>query len=215
MHKIFCQRTALIVSLWACLFFCIPTALKAQNQASEALPDKRVVVKMNGLLLAGVFNPALEFAVHRNISMQLEGIGIFYHDHLPFLDFPLVLGSSFMEARYYVKEVYRGFYAAPNLGWGVWKMNKSLAPGYFGSYNKNTVQYGQNVMLGLSLGYQWILSDHWSLDLNLGLGWQHAIYEGYKDGVLYLDPSIPVGQANRSSEWMPAYKGGLFVAYRF
>lgn len=185
------------------------------RQKPGSLPEKRVAVKLNGLLLAGVVNPAVEFAVHNNISVQLEGMGVFYHDHVPFLNFPLVLGATFIEARYYPKEVYRAFYAAPNLGWGVWKMNKSMAPGYFGSYNNGSVQYGHNVMLGLSLGYQWILSDHWSLDLNLGLGWQHSTYEGYKDGVLYLDPSIPEGQPNRSAEWIPAYKGGLFLSYRF
>ena len=185
------------------------------RQAPDGLPGKRVAVKLNGLLLAGVVNPAVEFAVHNNISVQLEGMGVFYHDHVPFLNFPLVLGLSFIEGRFYPKEVYRGFYAGPNLGWGVWKMNKSIAPGYFGSYNNNSVQYGHNVMLGLNLGYQWVLSKRWSLDLNLGLGWQHSTYEGYKNGVLYTDPSIPEGRPNRSAEWMPAYKGGLFLSYRF
>ncbi|HOF93329.1 MAG TPA: DUF3575 domain-containing protein [Bacteroidales bacterium] len=185
------------------------------RQAPDGLPGKRVAVKLNGLLLAGVVNPAVEFAVHNNISVQLEGMGVFYHDHVPFLNFPLVLGLSFIEGRFYPKEVYRGFYAGPNLGWGVWKMNKSIAPGYFGSYNNNSVQYGHNVMLGLNLGYQWVLSKRWSLDLNLGLGWQHSTYEGYKNGVLYTDPSIPEGRPNRSAEWMPAYKGGLFFSYRF
>jgi len=185
------------------------------RQAPDGLPGKRVAVKLNGLLLAGVVNPAVEFAVHNNISVQLEGMGVFYHDHVPFLNFPLVLGLSFIEGRFYPKEVYRGFYAGPNLGWGVWKMNKSIAPGYFGSYNNNSVQYGHNVMLGLNLGYQWVLSKRWSLDLNLGLGWQHSTYEGYRDGVLYNDPSIPEGRPNHSAEWMPAYKGGLFFSYRF
>ncbi len=185
------------------------------RQAPDGLPGKRVAVKLNGLLLAGVVNPAVEFAVHNNISVQLEGMGVFYHDHVPFLNIPLVLGLSFIEGRFYPKEVYRGFYAGPNLGWGVWKMNKSIAPGYFGSYNNNSVQYGHNVMLGLNLGYQWILSKRWSLDLNLGLGWQHSTYEGYRDGVLYNDPSIPEDRPNRSAEWMPAYKGGLFLSYRF
>lgn len=192
------------------------TSIAAENQQNKnTLPQKRVAVKLNGLLLAGVVNPAVEFAVHNNISVQLEGMGVFYYDHVPFLNFPLVLGLTFIEGRYYSKEVYRGFYAAPNLGWGVWKMNKSVAPGYFGTYDNGSVQYGHNVMLGLSLGYQWILSERWSLDLNLGLGWQHSTYEGYENGQLYLDPSIPEGQPNRSAEWMPAYKGGLFLSYRF
>jgi hypothetical protein len=192
--------------------------ISAENpgrQAPGGLPGKRVAVKLNGLLLAGVVNPAVEFAVHNNISVQLEGMGVFYHDHVPFLNFPLVLGLTFVEGRFYPKEVYRGFYAGPNLGWGAWKMNKSMAPGYFGTYDNGSVQYGHNVMLGLSLGYQWILSNRWSIDLNLGLGWQHSTYEGYKNGVLYTDPSIPEGRPNRSAEWMPAYKGGLFFSYRF
>ncbi len=237
------KRPVFLFYLWVVVFLLIQSPVPAENKQSGqnktatfatekeqvetssaenpgrqtlvALPGKRVAVKLNGLLLAGVVNPAVEFAVHNNISVQLEGMGVFYHDHVPFLNFPLVLGLSFIEGRFYPKEVYRGFYAGPNLGWGVWKMNKSIAPGYFGSYNNNSVQYGHNVMLGLNLGYQWVLSKRWSLDLNLGLGWQHSTYEGYRDGVLYNDPSIPEGRPNHSAEWMPAYKGGLFFSYRF
>lgn len=205
------------------IILCINPLLAEDTAATlpqtKTLPTERMSVKLNGLLAIGVINPAIEFPVHKNISIQMEGMGVFYNRDFLGTGVPLVLATTFLEGRYYFKEVFQKFYAGPNIGWGVWKMNKDIAPGY--SYGHSTNQYGNNVMMGLTLGYQWAVSQHWSIDFSWGLGWQHAIYEGFQDsdgdGVWesYFDTSIPKGALNQSAEWMPAYKGGVFVSYRF
>ena len=219
----------------------------AGETAPEPSSNPRTALKFNALAVVGIVNPAIEVALSPHISLQMDAMGAFYYRNCLGTGVPLTLATTFLEGRYYLRQAFRGLYAGPNLGYGVWKMNKDIAPGY--SYGHSSVQYGSNVMMGLSVGYQWVLSPRWSLDFLWGLGWQHAIYEGYSAGTTiyvqdadgqyvplsqttylvngtvatptseaylpYRDSSISADALNKSSEWMPVYKGGLFVTYRF
>ena len=187
------------------------TTLSAQNSKKRAkieTSDLRIGVKLNGLLAIGVINPAVEFKVFKNGTVQLEAMGVFQPKGFLGSDKPLTLGTAFGEFRYYIKSAFDGFYVGGHAGWGVYRLSKGLAPGYGGAY-PNSYQVGSNMMFGATIGYQLNLTKHWALELSWGAGWQESVYEGYKaDGTQYV-------ALNRSGEWLPAYKGGLFVAYRF
>ena len=180
--------------------------------ADEPVFTPRVAVKLNSLLCVGVANPALEVRLNDRMSFQMEGIGIFYL-RFGFMGSDatkdkIVLGASWMEGRYYVNKVFKGFYLGPNFGWSVFRLNKGIFPFY--SKQENTFQTGYNFMAGISLGYVWEFSKHWAMDFSWGGGYQGARYEAYVEpsGERILD-------TNGSGEWMPIYKGGASLVYKF
>ena len=99
-----------------CLF---PSRLYGRGTSGDE-GDARVNVKLNGLALIGIVNPAVEFRVFDRGTVQLEGIGIFYPSGFPGTDKPMTLGATFGEFRFYPKRAFEGFYAGANAGWGVY-----------------------------------------------------------------------------------------------
>lgn len=73
---------------------------------------RNVKVKMNALVAIGVVNPAVEFKVMDNFTVQMEALGVFYSSNFLGTGKPLVLGSSFFEFRYYPKEEFKGFFCS-------------------------------------------------------------------------------------------------------
>ena len=180
-----------------------------------AVGQPRINVKMNTLLFLGFINPAVEFKVMKKWTVQMEALGVFYPYNFMGTGKPLVMGTCFGEFRYYPKTAFKGFYLSPNLGFSVYKLNKGLVPGYKGAYEGDYYQQGYNVMAGVTLGYQWNIGKHWSLELAWGAGYQHSVYHGFNRGGKD-EPYVEyyIGR-NASAEWLPLYKGGFFVGYRF
>ena len=175
---------------------------------------RNVKVKMSALVAIGVVNPAVEFKVMDNFTVQLEALGVFYSSNFLGTGKPLVLGSSFFEFRYYPKEEFKGFFVAPNIGWGVYKLNKGLVLRYTDDYDYDCYQQGSNIMAGLTIGYTFNLNEKWSIELAWGGGFQHSRYSGYERENDNEPYEMYVG-LNSSAEWPPFYKGGIFIGYRF
>ncbi len=182
--------------------------VSAQN-GIQPIRENKIAVKLNAAALVGVVNPAIEVKVHKHFSVQLEGMGIFYPYGIPGTDAPLVLGATFTEAHWYPKETFRGFYAGPNVGWGVWKLSKGVVPAYWGTYPES-YQMGTNIMMGATLGYQFCIGERWGIDISWGLGYSISAYEGH----MTSDGSQYVGW-NHSGEWLPAYKGAVNIVYKW
>ena len=181
----------------------------------------RTNVKLSALAAIGVVNPAVEFRIDKKWSMQLEGMGVFAKNNFLGTGYPLQMGAMFVEARWYPKQVFQGFFLAPNLGGGAFRMNKNILYEFFGwapdlNYKKpeNLVQVGHNYMGGLTLGYVYTFRNnpHWSIEANWSLGRQWAMYEDY---VHRGNGVITHGEMGGSAEYMPFYRGGIFVAYRW
>ncbi|MBR5856741.1 MAG: DUF3575 domain-containing protein [Bacteroidales bacterium] len=174
----------------------------------------RINVKVNSLLLVGIVNPAVEFKVMKHFTLQTEAFGAFYTTDFLGTGKPFVLGAGFLEFRYYPRVAFSGFYLAPNVGYGVYKLNKGLVLRYTDTYKNDSFQVGSNVMAGITIGYQWNIDNHWSLEVTWGGGFQHSVYQGFsrksKD-----EPYVMYVDRNASAEWPPLYKGGLFLGYRF
>lgn len=202
------------------------TTLSASASHGDSLKvetfSPRVNVKMSALAAIGIVNPAVEFRLDKKWSMQLEGMGVFAKRNFLGTGYPLQMGSFFVEGRYYFKKVFHGFFVAPNVGCGVFRMNKNILNKFFGwspdlDYTKpaNSVQAGTNAMAGLTLGYVHTFKKYprWSVEINWSLGRQWAQYEDY----FYEDNGNYVGYApySGSAEYMPFYRGGIFVAYKW
>ena len=140
--------------------------------------NRNIKVKMSALVAIGVVNPAVEFKVMDKFTVQLEALGVFYSSNFLGTGKPLVLGSSFFEFRYYPKEEFKGFFVAPNIGWGVYKLNKGLVLRYTDDYDWDCYQQGSNIMAGLTIGYTFNLNEKWSIELAWGGGFQHSRYSG-------------------------------------
>lgn len=190
-----------------------------RDRASLAT-DSRTAVKLNAAVFVGIVNPGVEFKVLRNATVQLEALGVFANTSFLGTGKPLELGAGFGEFRYYVKRAFDGFYFGPTLGFGVYKLNKSLVLRYSDQYLDGSYQQGTNVMCGLTVGYALNLNKHWSIEASWSGGFQHSKYEGYKPNPDYNESAnnskyIMYVTNNGSAEWPPMFKCGLFVSYRW
>lgn len=209
---------SILTTLLPVLAFSQETELNAkvkQKALDEFLAhDQKVEVKLNSLALIGIVNPAFEIRIAPEITIQTEALCSFYFTNFIGTGKPFALGSLFVEGRYYTRNAFHGFYSGPVIGGGVFKMNKGVYPMYSG-YGKGTenYQHGCNVMAGLSLGYHILLSHHWSMDLNIAGGYQRTTYQGYKK-YKPEDPFEEYVGVNYSAEWLPVFKGGIYIGYR-
>lgn len=212
-----------ILVLWVALVMATVSASAGQRDGAMVEPFvPRVNVKMSALAAIGIINPAVEFRLDKKWSMQLEGLGVMARNNFLGTGYPLQMGSFFLEGRYYFKKVYHGFFVAPNMGVGAFRLNKNILYKFFGwspdlNYKKseNSLQTGSNLMGGVTLGYVHTFkkNPHWSVEVNWSLGRQWARYDDH----LYDADGNPSGHVpmNGSAEYMPFYRGGIYVAYKW
>ena len=206
-----------VITLWV---MCVFSTLSVNAQLSDTFVP-RTNVKLSALAAIGIVNPAVEVRVDEKWSVQLEGMGVFAAKNFLGTGYPLQMGAAFVEARWYPKGVFRKFFLAPNVGGGAFRMNKNILHKFFGwapdlDYKKpeNSVQIGHNYMGGITLGYVFTFkkNPHWSIEANWSLGRQWAVYESYSHKG---DELVLHGEMGGSAEYMPFYRGGIFVAYKW
>lgn len=114
---------------------------------------------------------------------------------------PFKWGEILVGTRYYTKKEFEGFYLGPFVAADVFIMSKY-------NYSRDKVQNGVGIALGLTVGYQWKISERWNIDCYIGGGWHHAWYwgENRDTGEMYIG-------WNKSGEWMP-YRGAVSFSYR-
>lgn len=169
----------------------------------------RTAVKLSAAAVVGIVNPSVEFRAHKNVTVALEGLGIFYPKGFAgIIQGPAVMAMTFVESRYYPIESFRGFFVGPNLGFSAWTLSKGIHPLYWGTY-VDKYQTGYNFMAGITLGYAFTLTKHWGIEISVGGGFQAGFYEGHcsSDGSMYIG-------WNGSSEWLP-YKAALNIVYKW
>lgn len=224
-EKIFSSHKALTLLLTLFLFLC--HSLSASAQSPGDVPSTREIrraernerlfggepvhtaVKLSAAVALGVVNPAVEFRVHKYLTVSLEAFGCFWPTGFPILNVPVTLGMAFLEGRYYPIEAFRGFFVGPNVGYGVFRMSKSIVPGYEGQY-VGKYQVGSNFMAGFTIGYQFTVAKHWGIEISAGRGYQTTDYEGHEasDGSMYIG-------WNASSEVVLLYKAAVSVVYKW
>lgn len=161
-------------------------------------------VKFNGAsALALITNVGIETSIGKKMTFQFDATGSFW-ESVNGAPFKAVILTP--EVRYHFKEKNNGFYVGANISGGTFELQK------YGYKNTDYYQKGYNYMLGITLGYQWKLSDKWALDLFVGGGHQEAFYKGYllSTGERY---DTWIHNYNKSGEWI-LYRGGLMIAYK-
>jgi len=184
----------------ALLLLLLPALLGSRSAAAQGY------VKLNGLYaLAGVINPAVEFAISPKSTLQTEiVVSPWKSINGKHMKFGILMG----EYRRYFKEHSRGWYLGANLGMMAFDMSKPyLAHGSIKFENRYCKGYG--MMIGACVGYEYRFAERWLLDVFLGWAWMSSFYNGYSmDGEIDLYPHRPVDPKypdpfNGSSEWYP------------
>lgn len=174
--------------------------------AGSRTATAQTYVKLNGLYaLAGVVNPAVEFAVSPHSTVQAEIVVSPWNSiRGKHMTFGILMG----EYRRYFKEHSRGWYLGANLGMMAFDMSKPyLAHGSIKFENRYCKGYG--MMIGLCVGYEYQFCERWLVDAFLGWAWMDSHYNGYSfDGEIDMYPHRPVQPKhpdpfNGSSEWYP------------
>lgn len=173
--------------------------------------ESKVNVKLNTSTLLGIVNPAVEFRVFDKWSVQLEGWGIYAPENFLGTGYPCSMALMYGEFRYYPKEVFKGFFFGAHIGAGVYRLNKNILPIFGYLKNPNSIQVGQNLIIGLTVGYHFTFNRHWGLEVVAGYGRQYSTYESYTHKE---DGSVVYSSLNGSAEYMPT-KVGLLITYRF
>ncbi len=173
-------------------------------------------VKLNGLYaLAGVVNPAVEFAISPKSTVQTEFvISPWKSIRGKHMTFAIMMG----EYRYYFKQHNTGWYVGGNLGMMAFDISKPyLQNGRLKFQDRYCKGYG--MMIGACVGYEYRFAERWLLDVFLGWSWMSSFYNGYSmDGEIDMYPHRPVDPKypdpfNGSSEWYPN-KVGISIGYR-
>lgn len=197
----------------------VDTTMDKKAKRMALVADSRFAFKINATTLVGLLNVAAEFKLFKYMTFQLEAFGAFYGKDFFGTGYPFSVAAVWGEFRYYPMTAYRGFYAGLHVGYALFRLNKGAIPlmnyDYIGK--PGSFQMGQCMMVGATIGYCFVLDKHWSLELSWGAGWTGSHY-----CAVYPDPNNPAEYKdakyldwNGSGEWLPLYKGGFLVTYRW
>ena len=182
-------------------------------------------IKANAIFLPlGMINLAVEKSINSKFSLQAEG---FISPWKSFGGKNLQIYMGTLEGRYYFKEMMKGWYvgaygsiAAYNLQkWNYLKSAPVLDdddhPQLSGDGTVRLTeryQKGLALIIGVSGGYHFTVTERLGLDVYAGIGTTQSIYKGYfKDNNQRYDKAT---NWNKSGEVIPT-RGGLMVTYKF
>lgn len=185
--------------------------------SSLLFSQNQTYIKGNAVFLPlGIANVAIETQVAPKLTLQGD---LILSPWKSFLGHHLQYYGTSIEGRYYLKEAFSGFYVGLNLSAAAFNLQKRV---YW--YNQefvdergksfilsNLYQKGYSVLLGLTLGYQFKISNQWSVDFYATAGTSQDFYKGYdKSTGLRYDYAE---KYNKSGELTP-YRGGIMISYK-
>ncbi|QBJ86223.1 DUF3575 domain-containing protein [Chryseobacterium gleum] len=198
------------------LAFLSVSTLSAQEQ-EQGGQNKSLYIKGNALFAPiGILNLGLEKQISPKYTLQGD---VFISPWKSFAGHELQIYSLSVEGRYYFKEAFKNWYLGANIGfaaynlqkWSYW--NDKSFENWNGEIliNSNLYQKGVSVMLGVTAGYQFQLSERWNLDLYATVGTSQGFYKGYDrtTGKRYDSAK----EFNKSGEIIP-YRGGVMISYK-
>lgn len=198
------------------LAFLSVSTLSAQEQ-EQGGQDKSLYIKGNALFAPiGILNLGLEKQISPKYTLQGD---VFISPWKSFAGHELQIYSLSVEGRYHFKEAFKNWYLGVNIGaaaynlqkWSYW--NDKSFENWNGEIliNSNLYQKGFSIMLGVTAGYQFQLSERWNLDLYATVGTSQGFYKGYDrtTGKRYDSAK----EFNKSGEIIP-YRGGVMISYK-
>ena len=190
--------------------------LNAQEQANSN--EKSVYIKGNALFIPiGIVNLAIEHQLSKKFTVQGD---VFISPWKSFDGHELQYYSISAEGRYYFNEAFRHFYVGANIATSAFTLQKwNYWPDepYYNDYGEvftssNLYQKGHSIIFGVTLGYQFKISDRWNIDLYGSVGTSQDFYKGY-DRTTGERYDRKDNKFNRSGEVLP-YRGGVMISYK-
>lgn len=199
-----------------CLVF-LGIALKAQGQQQEQEQNKKLYVKTNALFVPiGILNSGLEYQLNHKYTLQGD---IFISPWKSFFGHEFQYYSVSLEGRYYFDEAYKRWYIGANISaasfilqkWNYWGEGIHINENNEVFVKSNLYQKGFSLMVGITAGYQFKLSERWNIDIYTTIGSSQGFYKGYdrKTGRRY----DTANGYNKSGEILP-YRGGVMISYK-
>ncbi|MEG0927056.1 DUF3575 domain-containing protein [Chryseobacterium sp.] len=191
-------------------------SLNAQEQ--EQSGEKSLYIKGNALLAPiGIINLGIEKQISPKYTIQGD---VLISPWKSFAGHELQIYSVSAEGRYYFKEAFKHWYVGANISfaaynlqkWSYWKEGTLTTEAGVVYQNTDLYQKGFSLMLGITGGYQFQLSERWNLDLYATVGTSQGFYKGYDrvTGERYDGAE----KLNKSGEIIP-YRGGVMISYKF
>ncbi|REC49457.1 DUF3575 domain-containing protein [Chryseobacterium pennipullorum] len=189
----------------------------AAAQEQEQGQEKSLYVKGNALFLPiGIINVAAEKQLSPKYTIQADA---FVSPWKSFAGHELQYYSVSAEARYYFTEAFRHWYIGANISvaayniqkWNYWNDNIFVKDDGEVLVNSNLYQKGHSIMVGITAGYQFQLSERLNLDIYATVGNSQGFYKGYDrtTGKRYDSAE----KFNKSGEIIP-YRGGVMISYK-
>lgn len=186
--------------------------LKAQEQSETS-----VYLKGNALFATiGVLNVGVEHQLTKKYTLQGD---IFISPWKSFAGHEFQYYSASVEGRYYFDEAFKHWYLGANIAasafilqkWNYWNGGTFTNDRGEEFAYPNVYQKGYSLILGITGGYQFKLSERWNIDLFATIGTSQDFYKGYERGTgrRYDDAK----GFNRSGEVLP-YRGGVMISYK-
>lgn len=153
------------------------------------IPAGAQMIKMNGpATLAGIPNIGYEHAFTPKFSVSADAFWLPYltkkHEQV-FRSF-----QAAAEARYYFKASLRdndyltdGWYIGAYLLFG----NYNIGLYRHNDMDRSFRRRGWGGSAGISVGWKYEFNRHWQMDVNLGIGYAHLVYDKYKLGGMYAN----------------------------
>ena len=193
---------------------------KKNEKEYKVFDDAKYAFKLNATTLVGLVNPAMEFKVHNYLTVQVDLFGSFYNKRVWWVkkdyNYPLFMGAAWAELRYYPVEAFHGFYIGAHFGGAYYKMNRNAIPTIKKKHEiDDYYQVGGNFMMGYTLGYAFTFKSnpHWGLEISLGGGGHFDKFQNIKQGNPVPKKADRIWYKTRG--FVPLYKGGLLVTYRW
>ncbi|MGN7867008.1 DUF3575 domain-containing protein [Chryseobacterium sp. 22458] len=196
------------------LAFLAMGSINAQEQ--EQNEDKSLYIKGNALFIPiGILNAGIEKQISPKYTIQGD---VFISPWKSFAGHKLQMYSLSVEGRYYFKEAFKHWYVGANVGVSAYNLQKwNYWSGTFVTDSgevldsSNLYQKGYSVMIGVTGGYQFQLSDRLNLDIYATIGSSQGFYKGYDRSTGRRYDSAE--KFNKSGEIIP-YRGGIMISYK-
>ncbi|WP_312305390.1 DUF3575 domain-containing protein [Chryseobacterium sp.] len=200
--------------LTGALAFLAMGSINAQEQ--EQNEDKSLYIKGNALFIPiGILNAGIEKQISPKYTIQGD---VFISPWKSFAGHKLQMYSLSVEGRYYFKEAFKHWYVGANVGVSAYNLQKwNYWSGTFVTDSgevldsSNLYQKGYSVMIGVTGGYQFQLSDRLNLDIYATIGSSQGFYKGYDRSTGKRYDSAE--KFNKSGEIIP-YRGGIMISYK-
>ncbi|WP_431611158.1 DUF3575 domain-containing protein [Chryseobacterium sp. 'Rf worker isolate 10'] len=198
------------------LAFLSASTLNAQEK-EEGGQDKSLYIKGNALFAPiGILNLGIEKQISPKYTLQGD---VFISPWKSFAGHELQFYSVSAEGRYYFNEAFKHWYLGANVSfaaynaakWNYWKDINFVNWNGETLNNSNLYQRGFSIMLGITAGYQFQLSERWNLDIYGTVGTSQGFYKGYDRTTGRRYDSAE--KFNKSGEIIP-YRGGVMISYK-